>query len=378
MHAAHRGQALEDTVLVDLYSLAILLVGPALLVWIALKPNLRYAFWLAMLGAGLAVLPGSVFTWLHASLAVGIGGIFPFDDYLTELFFGSLALAAVSVSVLILGWRAWPPHSLQSRVLGFVCILAIASSLANFFWVGIGGRGQLEGLAVSVAAPLALVWLLRRRLLAPLSADVVTPSARTTSEFDERSVALRPAPEEQRPSSVTADVHPAPADVFISYKREERARVEEIANALRALRLSVWFDARLQTGHSFDAEINREVRAAKCVLVCWSVNAVASEWVRAEAAIGRQRGVLAACFLEPCELFPPFNLIHAEDLSHGELGHANPAWVKIVDQIGNLSGRPRLGAYLGLGGDRAAQGIWLAENPNDPLADDLLARLRGA
>jgi hypothetical protein len=143
----------------------------------------------------------------------------------------------------------------------------------------------------------------------------------------------------------TAANAPAP-DVFISYKREERERVEAIADALRGLGLAVWFDARLVSGKSFDDEINQQVRTAKAVLVCWSRGAANSEWVRAEASIGRERGVLRACFLEPCDLFPPFNLVHAEDLSAGALNAANPGWVRLVDQLGGLTGRPGLGASL--------------------------------
>jgi hypothetical protein len=134
----------------------------------------------------------------------------------------------------------------------------------------------------------------------------------------------------------------APVDVFISYKREERPQVERIAGALRALGLNVWFDERLSSGKSFDEEINHQVRTAKAVLVCWSPGAAASEWVRAEASIGRQRGVLTACCLERCELFPPFNLVHAEDLSTGRLDAANPAWAKLLDRIGDLVGRRSL------------------------------------
>ena len=38
------------------------------------------------------------------------------------------------------------------------------------------------------------------------------------------------------------------ADVFISYKREDRPLVEEIAARLRRLKLTVWFDAGLAGG----------------------------------------------------------------------------------------------------------------------------------
>jgi len=44
-------------------------------------------------------------------------------------------------------------------------------------------------------------------------------------------------------------------DVFISYKREERARCERIHEKLKALDLDVWFDVRLTAGKSFDREI---------------------------------------------------------------------------------------------------------------------------
>ena len=159
------------------------------------------------------------------------------------------------------------------------------------------------------------------------------------------------------------------ADVFLSYKREERPRVETIAAALRDLKFNVWFDARLVSGRSFDDEINQQIRTAKAVLVCWSAEAVSSEWVRAEATIGRQRGVLRACMLEPCELTPPFNLVHAEDLANGPLNGANIGWVRLVDQLGELTGRPGLGAYLTA--DASEAKAWAAAHPNDPLASKM-------
>ncbi|MBN8608644.1 MAG: toll/interleukin-1 receptor domain-containing protein [Caulobacterales bacterium] len=165
-------------------------------------------------------------------------------------------------------------------------------------------------------------------------------------------------------AAVTSDAG-AP-DIFISYKREERPRVEAIAEALRALKFNVWFDARLTSGKAFDDEINQQVRAAKAVLVCWSPGAIASEWVRGEATIGRQRNVLCACMLEPCELTPPFNLVHAEDLSSGPLNAANPAWIKLVEQLGALIGRPGVSEYVGA--DAADVKAWRAAHPNDPLA----------
>jgi hypothetical protein len=137
------------------------------------------------------------------------------------------------------------------------------------------------------------------------------------------------------------------ADVFISYKREERAQVERIAERLRGLGLTVWFDARLPSGESFDEEINRELHEAKCVLVCWSPGAVQSQWVRAEAAIGRERDVLAAVMLAPAKLYPPFNLIHSIDLANWDGADLHPGWLGVVGRIGALADRPDLVARAG-------------------------------
>jgi hypothetical protein len=129
-------------------------------------------------------------------------------------------------------------------------------------------------------------------------------------------------------------------DVFISYKREERAAIERIAERLTGLGLDVWFDTKLASGESFDEEINREVRAAKCVLVCWTPGAIQSDWVRAEASIGRGRDVLAAVFLKPTELYPPFNLVHAEDLSDWQGEDLHLGWLNTLARIGTLCERP--------------------------------------
>jgi hypothetical protein len=132
------------------------------------------------------------------------------------------------------------------------------------------------------------------------------------------------------------------ADVFISYKREERARVQRIAQGLQELGLSVWFDASLEGGGSFSAQINREVRAAKCVLVCWTPAAAHSEWVIGEAEIGRTRGVLAPVFLASTDLPPPFNTLHAFNLMRWNGDHGDAEWLALVDRIGSLVGRAGL------------------------------------
>jgi ATP-dependent Clp protease ATP-binding subunit ClpX len=166
------------------------------------------------------------------------------------------------------------------------------------------------------------------------------------------------------------------ADVFVSYKREERESVKKLARALESLKMDVWFDTKLQAGESFSEEINREIRRARSVVVCWSNASVESQWVRSEATIAHERGVLVPCFLEPCSPFAPFNLIHGEILSNMTLDGDNEAWRAIVARLGQLLERPGVLPFLDIGIDRRACADWLCAFPDDPLVDDVVSRLR--
>lgn len=134
------------------------------------------------------------------------------------------------------------------------------------------------------------------------------------------------------------------ADVFISYKRDERRAVEAIAKELSELGLTVWFDASLRAGESFGDEIDREVRAAKAVLVCWSPGARQSRWVKAEAMIGFEQDKLVACYVAGPDKFSPatpFNASHTADLRAWleAPGEHFAAWRRVLQRIGKLCAR---------------------------------------
>jgi hypothetical protein len=134
------------------------------------------------------------------------------------------------------------------------------------------------------------------------------------------------------------------AEVFLSYSQMDRAAVERIAATLTSLGLSVWHDARLDSGDSFDAVIATELRDCKVVPACWSPDAIDSNWVRSEALFGYERRKLAALFLKPCELTPPFNVVHANDLANwtGEVAHIG--WRGVVRGLARICGRPGVSA----------------------------------
>jgi hypothetical protein len=165
------------------------------------------------------------------------------------------------------------------------------------------------------------------------------------------------------------------ADVFLSYSQKDRPAIEKVAAGLRTLGLSVWYDARLDSGSAFDEVINAELRDAKAVLVCWSPDSISSKWPRAEAMLGYDKHKLAASFVRPCELTPPFNLVHTSDLSDWTGGQGHPGWQAVIRSIGNLCGRPGVGALaqaLAIGSQEAVS-AWMRQYPDEPLAKEMWA-----
>jgi len=93
------------------------------------------------------------------------------------------------------------------------------------------------------------------------------------------------------------------ADVFLSYKREDAAKVRKLIAALRDWGLDCWWDEDIPPSAPWEATIEQELAQAKTVIVCWSPDAVASDNVRSEARVAREDGRLIQVFLKPCN--PP-------------------------------------------------------------------------
>ena len=95
------------------------------------------------------------------------------------------------------------------------------------------------------------------------------------------------------------------ADLFVSYKSEDRARIKPLVEALQADGLSVWWDADIEGGSGWRQAIQQELEAAKCVLVTWTRGSVGPEgwFVHDEAARAQRRGVYLPVLIDETE--PP-------------------------------------------------------------------------
>jgi hypothetical protein len=76
----------------------------------------------------------------------------------------------------------------------------------------------------------------------------------------------------------------------------------------------VWWDRKSAAGQAFDEVIERELEAAKCVIVLWSQASIDSEWVKNEAADAAARGMLAPALLDRVQLPLEFQRRQAADL----------------------------------------------------------------
>ena len=107
-----------------------------------------------------------------------------------------------------------------------------------------------------------------------------------------------------------------PTTLFLSYARADRARAEKLAVVLTRAGYTVWWDALIEGGAQYATSIRQALETADVVIVLWSRNSVESDWVRDEAALGRDRHRLVPLALDAAA--PPlgFRQYQTIDLSH--------------------------------------------------------------
>jgi hypothetical protein len=138
-------------------------------------------------------------------------------------------------------------------------------------------------------------------------------------------------------------------DVFISYSRANKDKVSRLARAIEQAGYDVWWDAELPPHMSYGDVITAKIQSAKAAVVVWSEDAAASEWVRAEADVARNRKKLVQTALGDISPPLPFNQIQYANLGdwNGEDDH--PEWRKVKGSLEALCGprapKDRVPAY---------------------------------
>jgi len=144
------------------------------------------------------------------------------------------------------------------------------------------------------------------------------------------------------------------ADVFVSYKAEDRRRIEPLVRALESDGLSVWWDAHIGGGDHWRETILKNLQSAPCVLVVWSKRSIGTEgeFVQDEATRAKRLG----SYLPVCidKVNPPlgFGEMQALTLQGWKGNAADTRYEAVLDAI-----RHRLGHEAGGNRSERAKGV---------------------
>lgn len=121
--------------------------------------------------------------------------------------------------------------------------------------------------------------------------------------------------------------------IFLSYARADRERIALLTNTLQSAGLLVWWDALIEGGAAFAKTIESALDHANVVVVAWSKTSVASDWVRDEAAHGRDGGRFVPISLDGTP--PPlgFRQYHFIDFTRWTGDAAAPEIKQLVSAI---------------------------------------------
>jgi len=105
-----------------------------------------------------------------------------------------------------------------------------------------------------------------------------------------------------------------PADIFVSYAREDEDRAGRLVRALEACGWRVFWDRTIPPGETWRSHIGVPLDQAAVVLVLWSRHSIDADFVHSEANRAKARGALVPILLD--DVSPPlgFEHIHAADL----------------------------------------------------------------
>lgn len=132
------------------------------------------------------------------------------------------------------------------------------------------------------------------------------------------------------------------ADVFVSYSRGDKARVAPLVAAIEDQGWSVWWDPDIVPGQEFDRRIVAELACAHAVVVVWTRNSVESRWVRGEARVAAERGILVPVRLDGATLPIDVRAFHTTDLDAPGAG-GDRQIQEVIRALGDAIARRRTG-----------------------------------
>lgn len=128
-------------------------------------------------------------------------------------------------------------------------------------------------------------------------------------------------------------------DIFISYSRADRERVDFIAKGLLAEGYTVWWDRDIRAGEEFDHVIDKAIKKSKAIVVVWSDTSISSRWVKEEAEDGIEADTLVPVMIDQVVIPRGFRRIQAAELQDGgDNPTASVNWPEFLDSVRRQAG----------------------------------------
>lgn len=130
------------------------------------------------------------------------------------------------------------------------------------------------------------------------------------------------------------------SDVFVSYKAEDRRRIQPLVQALQSDGYSVWWDQHISTGDEWRQTIERQLDVAKCVIVAWSKRSVGpdGQFVRDEATRAQQRRVYVPITIDNVRIPLGFGESQAASLRAWRGDRSDPRYQAVLLAVRRIAG----------------------------------------
>ncbi|MGH8544016.1 MAG: TIR domain-containing protein, partial [Gammaproteobacteria bacterium] len=123
------------------------------------------------------------------------------------------------------------------------------------------------------------------------------------------------------------------SDIFVCYSKADRAIATRLGQRLRDEGWSVFMDVQTQVGRRWHKEIEKELHAARAVVVLWSARSRESDFVLEEAEYGRRKENLFPAFIERVEFPYGFGRIQTADLIGWDGDKDHPGLTQLLNAL---------------------------------------------
>lgn len=144
------------------------------------------------------------------------------------------------------------------------------------------------------------------------------------------------------------------SDVFIEYSGSDRSIAGAIQERLRSLGYATFWDREIPIGKSWSDVILGEIMGAKCCIALWSRYSKESDFLREDARLAADRGILVNVLLEGDSVPMGFGKHPTVDLSR---------WLRTGS---DHDFRPLLAAIEALAGTPDPDAVWGARSARGP------------